>query len=185
VFQKEKEQSNRRFFRFLSDYLLFFALCLFLISTFNPFVTLTHVSYRIGNIPISASYKVTYWSYKAFTSSSGSETYFSSYWFANDNIGISWQLVATFSVQILTMIFALISLVWMRKLRFIPSISSAITIMLMVQINIFTHPGFRDYELGYFFAYPSTFLFLYAVIMYLFSIRNNSFKHKSVLTVRQ
>jgi uncharacterized membrane protein YidH (DUF202 family) len=85
------------------------------------------------------------------------------------------MLVATFSLQILTILFALVSLLWMRKLRFIPPISSAITIYIMVQIYMDASLGrvFSNYELGYLFVYPSTFLFLYAVILHLLSIEEN------------
>jgi glucan phosphoethanolaminetransferase (alkaline phosphatase superfamily) len=166
-----------RFFRFLSDYLLLSACCIFLISTLSPFLVVNYPLFyplREGDSPLPGiiGFTMTYWSYMAI-SSSGTKVFLNNYWFNNNDLaspsslGISWIIVAIFLLQVLTLTSAIVSLLRLRKIRIIPFVSSIIIVFLMIQVNLktsetpFIGPG--TYQLGYWLTYVSIILFLSAL----------------------
>ena len=164
-----------RFSRFLSDYLLFSACCIFLVSTLNPFLTANYHFPSWRQLPVIRNFSVTYWSYRAFSSTVG-EVFLSSYWFNNADpalanySGISWVLVAIFLLQIMTLTSGIFSLLKARKIRIIPFASSVIIVLLMVHVYVKVSGvglGLKTYQLGYWLTYPSIFLFLSAFIFHL------------------
>jgi hypothetical protein len=153
-----------------------------LVSTLNPFFTANYYFPRWGLLPVVRNFTVTYWSYKAF-SSTEDEVFLNSYWFNNADLalvnylGISWILVAMFFLQILTLTSGIFSLLKIRKVRIIPFVSSLITILLMVHVYVKASGvglGLKTYQLGYWLAYPSIFLFLSAFVFHLDSIREKT-----------
>jgi len=171
-----------RFSRFLSDSLLFSAFCIFLVSTLNPFLSSNYYFPSWGFMPVIRKSTVTYWSYKAL-SSTGDEVFLSNYWFNNADpasanyLGVSWILVTIFLLQVLTLTSAIISLLKIRGIRIIPFVSSAFTILLMIQVYVKASGvglGLRTYQLGYWLTYPSIFLYFYALIFHLYSNREKT-----------
>jgi hypothetical protein len=132
--------------------------------------------------PLIRNFSVTYWSYKAFSSTRG-EVFLSGYWFNNadpalaSHLGISWILVAIFLLQVLTLASGIFSLLKARKIRVIPFVSSMIIVLLMVQVyakasgvSLVVH----TYQLGYWLTYLSLFLFLDALIFHLYANREKT-----------
>jgi len=155
---------------------------MFLVSTLNPFFAANYYFSRWGFMPVVRNFTVTYWSYKAF-SSTGDEVFLNNYWFNNANpaltnyLGISWILVAIFLLQILTLTSGIFSLLKTRKIRIIPFVSSVIVVLLMIQVYVKASGvglGLKTYQLGYWLVYPSIFLFLSALIFYLYSNREKT-----------
>jgi hypothetical protein len=133
-------------------------------------------------MPVIPSFTVTYWSYKAF-SSTRDEVFLNNYWFNNADLalanylGISWILVTIFLLQVLTLISAVISLLKIRGIRIIPFVSSVLTILLMIQVYVKASGvglGLKTYQLGYWLTYPSIFLYFYALIFHLYSNREKT-----------
>jgi len=171
-----------RFSRFLSDYLLFSACCIFLVSTLNPFLTANYYYFSRWGFNHVIRISVTYWSYKAFSSTRG-EVFLNSYWFNNADpasanyLGISWILVAVLLLQVLTLASGIFSLLKARKIRVIPFVSSMIIVLLMVQVYAKASGvslGVHTYQLGYWLTYLSLFLFLDALIFHLYANREKT-----------
>jgi hypothetical protein len=155
------------------------ACCLFLVSVLLPFVTVPH-----RTIIPEDTYSVTYWSHMATIRHLRlryvvkSETlFFSTYWFGKQesysyltpsSLGITWVLVAMFSMQILTLGFGFATLFRHGKSTLLPLISCLFVTFLMVYVMAQVQSqtfGLPKYELGYWLCYPSTILFLYALIL--------------------
>jgi hypothetical protein len=170
------------FSRFLSDFLLFSASCISLVSILNPFLTANYYYFsRWGFRPV-IRISVTYWSYKAFSSTRG-EVFLSNYWFNTadpglaSHLGISWILVAIFLLQVLTLASGIFSLLKARKIRVIPFVSSMIIVLLMVQVYAKASGvslSVHTYQLGYWLTYLSLFLFLDALIFHLYANREKT-----------
>jgi len=170
-----------RFSRFLSDSLLLCACCIFLISTLNPFITAHYYFPHWRQLPVIRNFTVAYWSYKAFASEN--EVFLNSYWFNNADpaltsyVDISWILVTMFLLQVLTLTSSIISLLKIKGIRIIPFVSSALTILLMIQVYVKASgatPSLKTYQLGYWLTYPAIFLYLYALIFHLHSYREKT-----------
>jgi hypothetical protein len=175
------------FSRFLSDFLLLSASCIFLISILNPFFTANYYFRRWEQLPVFRNLSVTYWSYKAFSSTRG-EAFLTGYWFNNADpaltsySGVSWFLVAIFLLQVLTLASGIFSLLKTRKIRVIPFVSSMIIVLLMVQVYAKASGvslGIHTYQLGYWLTYLSLFLFLDALIFHLYASREKT-QHTSI-----
>ena len=163
-----------RFFRFLSDYLLLSACCIFFISTLSPFLAVNYPLFlREGDSPIPIlGFTITYWSYMAI-SSSGTKVFLNNYWFNNNPalanyLGISWVLVAIFLLQVVALASGIFSLLKARKVRVVSFVSSIITVILMIQVyskvrGTLFFSSFATYQLGYWLTYVSIILFLSAL----------------------
>jgi len=171
-----------RFSRFLSDFLLLSAICIFLISILSPLFSANYISFIGWDRPVIRNYSVTYWSYKAVLGA-GDEFFLNSYWFNNADpartsySGISWNLVAIFLLQVLTLASGIFSLLKARKIRVIPFVSSMIIVLLMVQVYAKASELIlvvRTYQLGYWLTYLSLFLFLDALIFHLYASREKT-----------
>jgi hypothetical protein len=170
-----------RFSRFLSDFLLVSAICIFLISILNPLFSANYISFSGWDIPVIRNYRVTYWSYKAVLGA-GDEFFLNSYWFNNadpartSHLGISWNLVGISLLQLLILASGIFSLLKNRDIRIVPLISSLIVLVLMIAVFMKVDTGLVmiDYKLGYFFTYPTIFLFHFALIFHLYSKREKT-----------
>jgi hypothetical protein len=180
-----------RFSRFLSDFLLLSAICIFLISILSPLFSANYISFIGWDRPVIRNYSVTYWSYKAVLGA-GDEFFLNSYWFNNADpartsySGISWNLVAIFFLQLLTLTSGTFSLLKMRNIRIVPLISSLIMLFLMIQAYVKANKGLtiNNLELGYLLMYPTIFLFLFALIFHLYSKREKT-RHKPARPLAQ
>ena len=164
-----------RFFDFSSDLLLLSACLIFLFTFLEPFMTVSYRFPRWGDMPVIRSFTVTYWSYKAILNNNlGTQVLIGNYWFGNADValtsflGVSWVLAAMFLLQIFTLIAGLISLLKIKKTRFIPFVSSLAVTSLMIsafaQASKWTL-GIASYEPGYLLTYSSIFLFSCAFIL--------------------
>jgi len=152
---------------------------LFLVSTLLPFLTAPFYS-----IVREVEYITTHWSFMATISyrvlGVEKETHvflFSDYWLAyrrlggppQVNLGIPWVFISIFLMQILTLGFGFASVFWnVKKIRFLPLLTSLFVLSLMVLANIRAQDltyGLTRYEPGYWFVYPSMFLFLSAFVL--------------------
>jgi hypothetical protein len=165
-------ENDRRFIRFLSDALLVFACCLFLISVVEPFLTSKLFLPRWYETPVETRVSVNYWSYKVTISVGHEELFFNDYWFFGQNIYASAVLmdpiflITMFLTQVFTLFLGSLCLFSTKgRLRTIPFVSSAIVTMLMVRTYVLTHASVFasvNYGLGYWLTYPSITLFLLA-----------------------
>jgi len=173
-------QANRSL-SLLAAVLTFSACGLFLVSALLPFLKAPYISL----IPESFSYVITYSSYKAtiiyvipsdivrpFSGNVMSRTvFFIDYWFAplQTAMGISWILVTLFFAQLSTLSVSLASFSVKRwEVQTIPVISSLSVTLLMVYVFVQVQNwtwGLLNYEFGYWLTYPSTILFLNALIL--------------------
>lgn len=178
-----------RFFDFSSDLLLLSACLIFLFTFLEPFLTVPYLFPRLGQMPVIRSFTVTYWSYKAIIdNSAGTQVLIGNYWFGDADaaltsfLGISWVLATMFLLQIFTLIVGLISLLKIKKARFIPFVSSLAVMSLMIYVFAQTSKwtsGIARYEPGYLLTYLSIFLFFCAFML---SLAN---KHSNVRTRTQ
>lgn len=182
----------RRFFRFLSDSLLFCACCVFPVSILNPFLTVNYYFSSWGYMPVIRNFTITYWSYMASFPSTEYIALLGGYWFNDFDpalarfLGVSWILVAMFLLQILTLTSGILSLLKARKMRIISFVSSAITVLLMIQVYArIGGVSLKIYQLGYWFAYPSIFLFLSALIFDLYSDKEKTPHKANTITSSQ
>lgn len=168
-------KQDNRFFDFSSDFLLLSACIIFLFTFLEPFMTVSYLFSRWGQMPVIRSFTVTYWSYKAIIdNSAGTQVLIGNYWFGNADaaltkfLGVSWILVAIFLLQVFTLIIGLISLLKFKKARFIPFVSSLAVMSLMIYVFAQASKwtlGIARYEPGYLLMYLSIFLFFYAFIL--------------------
>jgi hypothetical protein len=107
------------------------------------------------------------------------EVFTNNYWFNNENpafdsLGVTWFLIAIFSLQILTLIFGTFAFL-KAKIRIIPFVSSFVTVLLMAQVYMnVSGVGMileKTCQSGYWLTCLSLFLFLGSFIFHLYSNR--------------
>jgi hypothetical protein len=121
------------------------------------------VQYWVGIIPVGAENfpnKLQLW--------------FSNYWFSSlgfFGLGIPWILISLFTVQVLTLIFGVAFIISNRRmLSFEPIIFSTAALVLMtytakvISNGTFLFVSFQ-YQLGYYFVYPSVAMFIFAFLL--------------------
>lgn len=160
---------------------VFCACSLFLISVLFPFLTIMYHSV----IP-EDSFRVTYWSCKTTIKPIISlalrddETYwFTSYWFAQRKpysyptpitLGVSWVLVTMLSMQTFTLGSGFATLFLHRKFTKLFPLISCLSVIFLMTFVVFQAQnqtyGLPEYELGYWFCYPSAILFLLAFLLH-------------------
>jgi hypothetical protein len=95
-----------------------------------------------------------------------SQYWFSNYWFSpylDVGLGIPWILVSMFTIQALTLLFGVATLIFNRRiLPFASVLLSLLTVALMVYTGMM-YSG--EYQLGYYLVFPSTVLFLSAFVL--------------------
>ncbi|MCJ7719740.1 hypothetical protein MUO69_07415 [Candidatus Bathyarchaeota archaeon] len=169
-------ERHGRFIRFLSDFLLLSACCLFLISMGTPFLRKSEVICVgiLGDPSRHCTPKIAYyWSFLASRTMVNRITMFNSYWFSTFNfdrynliprIKVTMLLIAMFLTQILTVVSGLLSLVLKERwARLVPLFSSTVVTLSMVFTNMELFDYYRlEYEIGYWLTYPSMLLFLLA-----------------------
>lgn len=160
--------------RFLSDTMLVTASCLFGLSIVEPFMSSSFVLFRWYQMPVITGVSVTYWSYRAIVVPNiDMRLLFNDYWFIQNMnapivfLDMPWLLIALFLTQILTILSGVLSFLSRKETRAIPFILSIVAIVLMTQTyaeaNVFAR-AFVQYDLGYWLAYPSMFMFCFALI---------------------
>jgi hypothetical protein len=137
-----------------------FGCLLFLISFISPF-------YNIIGITSGGRFSTYYLSYESdhhysFLFHFGSGQYwFSDYWFGPYlavGLGIPWIFVPMFTIQALTLLFDVASIIFNRRiLPFAPVLLSLLTIALMVYTGMMLS---GEYQLGFYLVFPSLVLFL-------------------------
>ncbi|MGA3193053.1 MAG: hypothetical protein ABSD73_11175 [Candidatus Bathyarchaeia archaeon] len=142
-----------------------FGCLLFLISFISPF-------YNISGITTAGRTTTYYWSYESdyhysFDFHFGSSQYwFSDYWFSpylDVGLGIPWILVPMFTIQALTLLFGVASIIFNRRiLPFASVLLSLLTIALMVYTGMMIS---GEYQLGFYLVFPSLILFLSAFVL--------------------
>jgi hypothetical protein len=180
-----RENKDRKFLRFSSDVLQFFACLLLLLSVFQPITTITYYLVSNGHeIPVFTQFKVSYWSYKAIVSIGQVPYLFNDYWFNNNKgtlimpSGFSTFFITIFFSQIATIALGLISLK-VRKIRVVSLVTSLIVpvsiirLFLRIDVDIGRLFGFVEHGLGYWLTWPSVFLFLLASVLYFVSRKNS------------
>jgi hypothetical protein len=121
-----------------------------------------------------------------FAVTTRSQLWFFDYWLAHtrsnlSDAGISWILPLLFAVQVLTLAFGVASVIFRKRiLSLAPILLSLTVILLMMYTNWGFHPrsgnfyfgggsflmiGSAGYQLGYYLAYPSLAVFLFAFIL--------------------
>jgi hypothetical protein len=162
---------------------------MFLVSFLNPFLIAKYYFASWGQLQIMGNVTITFWSYKAF-SSNGNEVFTKNYWFnsenpAFDSLGVTWLLIVIFSLQILTLIFGIFSLLKTKKIRIIPFVSSFIIVLLMIQVYVNVRGvGIileKAYQSGYWLTCLSLFAFLGSFIFHLYSNREKNSTHPHIL----
>jgi hypothetical protein len=116
-----------------------------------------------------------YWSYKVdyriiITVVFHQDQYwFSNYWFSSYGwigLGIPWILISLFTVQVLTLVFGIASIIFKRRiLSFTPVLLSLTAIALVIYIGMIVAGigiYWWQYQLGYYLIYPSAILFMSA-----------------------
>jgi hypothetical protein len=102
------------------------------------------------------------------------QLWFSNYWFNSYGflgLGIPWILISLFTVQVLTLIFGVAFIISNRRiLSFEPIIFSTAALVLMtytakvISNGTFLFVSFQ-YQLGYYFVYPSVAMFVFAFLL--------------------
>lgn len=80
--------------------------------------------------------------------------------------GIPWILISMFTIQVLTLLFGVASIIFNRRmLSFAPVLLNLLTIALMVYTGMMeeVYPG--EYQLGFYLVFPSLVLFLFAFVL--------------------
>lgn len=141
---------------------------IFLISFISPFYTISMKTLAGG----SSTY---YWSYVSDYHYSidfhfgSSQYWFSNYWFSpylDVGLRIPWILVSMFTIQALTLLFGVASMIFNRRmLSFAPVLLSLSTIALMVYTDMIEEIYFGEYQLGYYLVYPSVAMFIFAFLL--------------------
>jgi len=113
------------------------------------------------------SYKVDYRNYIMAVSHSN-QYWLSNYWFSPYSfvgLGTPWILISLFTVQVLTLVFGLASVIFNRRiLTSAPALLSLAVMALMICTGEILS-GYRfygEYQQGYYLLYPSVILFLSA-----------------------
>jgi hypothetical protein len=98
-----------------------------------------------------------------------SQYWFSNYWFSpylDVGLRIPWILVSMFTIQALTLLFGVASMIFNRRiLSFAPVLLSLLTIALMVYTDMIEEIYFGEYQLGYYLVYPSVAMFIFAFLL--------------------
>jgi len=190
IWQRKIHQGIRRHsrsIRLLSDVLLLFACCLFLVSVVEPFLTSSRLVSSWGQTPVVTGVNVDYWSYKAYVMNDQETLVFSNYWSTHYEYipffmtRIPIFLIVVFIMQILTIAVGVLSLGLRRgETRLISFVSSAIVISLMFFIhNELARYARINYDFGYWLTYPSMLLFLLAFTTCLIAPRRKKQKEKT------
>ena len=162
---------NRQF-ESLKILLTLIAIFVFLFSVVSPY-------YHITINGLEDSWQ-TYWSYKAYYSAFTTK-FFSSqswgfdYWLDTDNLSfiggiwMSWIPLTMFVIQILTLAFGCVSLATNRRIILSIPLCFSLTVLALM-----SYVGYRlssalfvegEYQLGYYFVFPSVILFAFAFVL--------------------
>ena len=162
-------EDSGRFTRFLSDALILSAFCLVVISVVEPFLTTEMILSSWGEYQMITKVSVSYWSYKVVIDPGHQQLFFNDFWFSHLPIPmvqaqISDAFIALFLAQVLTFAAGLLSLAVKRiRIRIIPFLSSiTVTVLMNHTYSAAVTHSLSIYQPGYWFMYPSIFLFLCA-----------------------
>lgn len=162
-------EDSGRFTRFLSDALILSAFCLVVISVVEPFLTTEMILSSWGEYQMITKVSVSYWSYKVVIDPGHQQLFFNDFWFSHFpfptvQAQISNAFIPLFLAQVLTLAAGLLSLtVKSIGIRIVPFLSSITVTVLMNHTCSAAVPHFLlIYQPGYWFMYPSIFLFLCA-----------------------
>ncbi len=167
---------------------VFACLLLLLVSAYLPFLTASY-----SNI-IEDNFDITYWSYKSrilslrWYGGGLEELWFGTYWFAESEdpysylppstLNISWVLIVTFLMQVLTIALGSVALFLKRKLaKLLPAISCLFVVLLMAYVGIQVQRqtySLLKHELGFWLCFLAALLFLVAFLLHLKSERSPS-----------
>lgn len=155
-----------------------------IISIASPFCIAGN--YGIGGGPFDIIERVSYWSYKCDSYHYASwipeskpineKFWYSNYWFSflNQNYPtnpkLTWMIMPIFILQVLTLIFGIISIICKRKILSLAPVYLSLTILALMIYTINTLSGmyqfgFMSYEQGYYLGYYALGLFLSAFIL--------------------
>lgn len=125
-------------------------------------------------ITLAGSGSTYYWSYKVDHRNDimavlhSNQYWLSNYWFSSYSfvgLGIPWILISLFTVQVLTLVFGLASVIFNRRiLTSTPALLSLAVMALMIYTGEILS-GYRfygEYQQGYYLIYPSVIMFLSA-----------------------
>ncbi len=153
------------FCRFSSDLVLILACSLFFASVIEPFMVFSYVPPRSSGMP--QPYSISFWSFQDYYFNSngpGGVAAFNDYWFVS--LYGAWDLfIFIFILQSATVLFGVFSFFPnKRKLAVVSSILSVMPALPMIlAYNLFSTRAsdyFNWFGLGYWFIYPSAFMFL-------------------------
>jgi hypothetical protein len=123
-------------------------------------------------ITLAGSSSTYYWSYESDYHYSivfhfgSSQYWFSDYWFTpylDVGLGIPWILIPMFTIQALTLLFGVASIIFKRRIfPFVSVLLNLLTIALMVYTGTM-YSG--EYQLGYYLAIPSLVMFSSAFVL--------------------
>jgi len=128
-----------------------------------------------------------FWSYRSDQQSSvgistRSQYWFSDYWFSflnQDYLKLTWMIMPMFILQVLTLVFGVISIILNRGILLLAPVCLSVTTLALMIYTIKTLFGiflFGNYEQGYYFGYYSVGLFLSAFVLN--EVTNASNKYK-------
>jgi hypothetical protein len=145
---------------------------LFLISFISPF-------YHIKVFYLAGASSTYYWSYEfenhySFFNQSGlNQQWFSDYWFTpylSVRFGITWILLPLFTIQVLTLLFSVVSIILSRRVLLLAPVLLSISAMaLMVGTSMMpseypvSYSG--EYQLGFYLVFLSLVPFLSAFVL--------------------
>ena len=146
-----------------------FGCLLFLFSFIYPL-------YYAEFITLAGGGSIYYWSYKVDYRNNimavlhSNQYWFSNYWFSSYafvGLGTPWILISTFTLQVLTLVFGAVSIIFKRRiLPFVPVLLSLAVIIYTGVIFSGIGPVFwGEYRLGYYLIYPSAILFVSALAL--------------------
>jgi hypothetical protein len=145
-----------------------FGCLLFLISFISPFYTINMITLAGGSSTYYWSYESDY-HYAIIAHFGSSQHWFCDYWFSpylDVGLRIPWILVSMFTIQALTLLFGVVSIIFTRRmLSFAPVLLSLLTIALMVCTGIIEEIYFGEYQVGFYLIFPSLVLFLSAFVL--------------------
>jgi hypothetical protein len=137
---------------------------MFLFSSTSPFYYLVFIRTEGAGSTQFWSYRDDYQAWSgAYMSFHRNQDWFSDYWFSDLGFvqSVSWILISMFSLQALTLVFGVASVISNRRvLSFAPvPLSLAVMTLMMYTGQILAGSWQEEYKLGYYLIYPSIAMF--------------------------
>ncbi len=159
------------------------AILLLIISITSPFCSAgSNMSFDIGEGAFFWSYRSDFY-YSSGTHLIGPRQYwFSDYWFSfpkQNYLKLTWIIMPMFILQVLTMVFGIISIISNRRILSLAPVCLSVTVLALMIYTINTLFGIfqlRNYEQGYYFSYYPVGLFLSAFVLNEVTKASNKYK---------